>query len=200
VNNAAAAAADKKAASAQAAPQTDTSSYKRGVVAIAHIAPDKADALSDIPADSLGSYVYTGGALPLSELSRNGVVYDGLGAIELQGWLKVTEPGRTQLAVEYRATTGSNVFRSPTCIASVWLEDRPIGSRRAEIPMPAREEKNISMLYGADLQPGLYKLRAWLACTAPRDLRKLDAELLIKTPVDMNLRMIDGSELLHQGS
>nr|WP_278116348.1 hypothetical protein [Mesorhizobium sp. WSM4875]WIE94756.1 hypothetical protein P9270_029945 [Mesorhizobium sp. WSM4875] len=197
-NNAPGAAADKSAP--EQSSNVDTSSYKRGVVAIAYIAPDKADALSEIPADSLGSYVYSGGALPLSELSRNGVVYDGLGAIELQGWLKVTEPGRTQLAVEYRATTGSNVFRSPTCIASIWLEDRPIGSRRAEIPMPAREEKTISMLYGADLQPGLYKLRAWLACTAPRDLRKLDAELLIKTPVDMNLRMIDGSELLHQGS
>lgn len=53
---------------------------------------------------------------------------------------------------------------------------------RAEIPMPAREEKTVSMLYGADLKPGLYKLRAWLACTPPRDLHKLDAVLRIKGP------------------
>ncbi|RWE18835.1 MAG: hypothetical protein EOS41_31235, partial [Mesorhizobium sp.] len=78
------------------------------------------------------------------------------------------------------------------------LEDRPIGSRRGEIPMPAREEKTVSLVYGADLQPGLYKLRAWLACTPPRDLRKLSAVMLIKSPGDMNLRLINDSELLHQ--
>lgn len=66
--------------------------------------------------------------------------------------------------------------------------------------MPAREQKTVSFLFGADLQPGLYKLRAWLACTEPRDLRVLNAQLLIKTPADMNLRMIDSGELLHQGS
>ncbi|ESY77581.1 hypothetical protein X739_32890 [Mesorhizobium sp. LNHC220B00] len=70
---------------------------------------------------------------------------------------------------------------------------------RAEIPMPAREEKTVSMLYGADLKPGLSKLRAWLACTPPRDLHKLDAVLRIKGPNDMNLRLISDADLLHQG-
>ena len=65
--------------------------------------------------------------------------------------------------------------------------------------MPAREEKTISFIFGADLQPGLYKLRAWLACTKPRDLRVLNALPLIKTPADRNLRMIDSDELLHRG-
>ncbi|KUM25572.1 hypothetical protein AU467_25695 [Mesorhizobium loti] len=43
---------EEKAAQAQAAARTDASSYKRGIVAIARIAPEKPDALSDIPADS----------------------------------------------------------------------------------------------------------------------------------------------------
>ncbi|MEI9425867.1 hypothetical protein O7A70_32770 [Mesorhizobium sp. Cs1299R1N1] len=191
-------ATSQMAGATHAAAAADNSSYKAGAVAIARIAPQKAAALSDIPPDSVGSYVYTGGAIPLSELSRNGVRYTGLAAVELQGWLKIAEPGRTQLAVEYRATTGSNAIIDPTCIASVWLEDRSIGSKRGEIPMPAREEKTISLVYGADLQPGLYKLRAWLACTPPRDLRKLDAALLVKSPNDMNLRPVDDTELLHQ--
>ncbi|BCH19879.1 hypothetical protein MesoLjLa_67300 (plasmid) [Mesorhizobium sp. L-2-11] len=173
--------------------------YQRGALAIARVAPAKKDDLPEIPADSVGSFVYIGGAIPLNELSRNGVLYTGLTSVELQGWLKVTEPGRTQLAVEYRATTGSNVFVNAGCIASLWLEDRSIGSQHGEIPMPAREQKTVSFLFGADLQPGLYKLRAWLACTEPRDLHALNAQLLIKTPADMNLRMIDSGELLHRG-
>ena len=181
------------------AAETESSTYKPGAVAIAHVAPERATALAEIPADSVGSFVYSGGAIPLSEPSRSGVRYDGLTAIELQGWLKAAEPGRTQFSVEYRATTGSNVFTNPTCIASIWLEDRSIGSKRAEIPMPAREEKTASVILGADLQPGLYRMRAWLACTPPRDLHKLNAELLIKTPSDKNLRMIDDKDLLHQG-
>lgn len=174
--------------------------YQRGALAIARVAPAKKDDLPEIPADSVGSFIYIGGAIPLSEQSRNGVLYTGLTSVELQGWLKIAEPGRTQLAVEYRATTGSNVFGNAGCIASLWLEDRSIGSQHGEIPMPAREQKSVSFIFGADLQPGLYKLRAWLACTEPRDLRALYAQLLIKTPGDMNLRMIDSGELLHQGS
>jgi len=181
------------------AAETESTAYKSGAVAIARTAPERANALPDIPADSVGSFVYSGGAIPLSELSRSNVRYNGLAAIELQGWLKITQAGRTQLAVEYRATTGSNVFVDPTCITAIWLEDRSIGSERAEIPMPAREEKTISMVFGADLEPGLYRLRAWLACTPPRDLRRLNAELLIKSTSDMNLRTVTGSDLLHKG-
>lgn len=195
----------KPATAAPDAPQpagtavAGSSTYKPGAVAIARAAPERPNALPEIPADSVGSFVYSGGAIPLSELSRSGVRYTGLAAVELQGWLKVTEPGRTQIGVEYRATTGSNAYASASCIASVWLEDRPIGSERGDIPVPAREQKTILLVLGADLQPGLYRLRVWSACTPPRDLRQLNAELLIKSPSDMNLRTITASDLLHQG-
>ncbi|WP_011578696.1 MULTISPECIES: hypothetical protein [Chelativorans] len=177
----------------------DPQPFRPGAVAIARAAPERPNALSDIPADSVGSFVYGGGAIPLNELSRSGVRYTGVAAVELQGWLKVTEPGRTQIGVEYQATTGSNAYISVACIASVWLEDRAIGSERGDIPMPAREQKNISLVMGADLQPGLYRLRVWSACTPPRDVRQLTAELLVKSPTDMNLRAITSGDLLHRG-
>src|SRR5690606_10826510 len=110
----------------------------------------------------------------------------------------VEEAGRTQIGVEYRALTGSNAILEPDCIATVWLEGRSIGTERGEIPMPARQEKTISLVLGADLEPGLYKLRVWSACTPPRDLRQLNAELLIKGPADRNLRVVTGDDLLHQ--
>ena len=81
----------------------------------------------------------------------------------------------------------------------MWLEDRSIGSQREKIPITARGEKTILLVFGADLQPGLYRLRVWSACTPARDLRGLNAELLIKTPGDMNLRVVTGTDLLHQG-
>ena len=172
--------------------------YQPGAVAIAHAAPERANALAEIPADSVGSFVYAGGAIPLNELSRSGVRYTGLAAVELQGWLKVEEPGRTQFAVEYRAVTGSNAIANPACIASIWLEGRSIGAERGDIQMPAREQKTISLILGADLQPGLYRIKIWSACTPTRNLRQLNAELLIKSPGDMNFRTVTGKDLLHQ--
>ncbi len=185
-------------ASDKAQAETDGAAYQAGAVVIAHAAPAHASALPEIPSDSIGGFVYTGGAIPLHDLSAKGVRYTGLAAVELQGWLKIAEPGRTQLAVEYRTVTGSNAIIYPDCIAAVWLEGRSIGSKSDKIPMPARQEKTVSLILGADLQPGLYRMRVWAACTPPRDLRHLTAELLIKSPGDMNLRVVRGDDLLHQ--
>ncbi len=70
-----------------------------------------------------------------------------------------------------------------SCLAAAWLEYRAIGADRP-IPTPAREEKTIDLILGADLQPGLYRLRLWTACTPTRDL-KLNAEVLIKSSADI---------------
>ena len=151
-----------------------------------------------IPADSVGGFVYGGGPVALNDLRAKGVRYSGLAGLELQGWLKVTAAGRTQLAVEYRATTGGNAVIPPSCLVTAWLEDRAIGADTGQIPTPAREEKTIDLILGADLQPGLYRLKLWTACTPTRDLR-LNAEVLIKSPADMNLRPVTAVDLLHQG-
>jgi hypothetical protein len=191
--------APSPAAATPAVPNPAQASYQPGAVAIVHAAPDWPRDLQAIPADSVGGFVYDGGPVPLNDLSAKGVRYAaGLTGLELQGWLKVTTAGRTQLAVEYRATTGSNAFTPPSCLATAWLEDRAIGAETGQIPAPAREVKTIDLILGADLQPGLYRLKLWTACTPTRDLR-LNAELLIKNPADMNLRPVTAVDLLHQG-
>src|SRR5271166_1280251 len=170
-------AAPSPAAAAPAVPDTAAqASYQPGAVAIVHAAPDKPRDLQAIPADSVGGFVYDGGPVTLNDLRAKGVRYTGLTGLELQGWLKVTAAGRTQLAVEYRA----------------------IGVETGQIPVPAREEKTIDLILGADVQPGLYRLRLWTACTPTRDL-KLNADVLIKNPADMNLRPVTAADLLHQG-
>jgi hypothetical protein len=193
-------AAPSPAAAAPAVPDTAAAkaSYQPGAVAIVHAAPDKPRDLQAIPADSVGGFVYDGGPVALNDLHAKGVRYAGLAGLELQGWLKVTAAGRTQLAVEYRATTGGNAVIPPSCLATAWLEDRAIGAETGQIPVPAREEKTIDLILGADLQPGLYRLRLWTACTPTRDL-KLNAEVLLKNPADMNLRPVTAVDLLHQG-
>ena len=190
--------APSPAPTAPAVPNAAQASYQSGAVAIVHPAPDRPRDLQTIPADNVGGFVYDGGPVSLHDLSAKGVRYAGLTGLELQGWLKVTAAGRTQLAVEYRATTGGNAVIPPSCLATAWLEDRAIGAETGEIQAPAREVKTIDLILGADLQPGLYRLKLWTACTPTRDLR-LIAEVLIKSPADMNLRPVTAVDLLHQG-
>ena len=54
-------------------------------------------------------------------------------------------------------------------------------------------------MLGAELQPGLHRLRIWTACTAPESVTTT-FELLLKTPSEMNLRPVTGSDLLHKES
>ena len=178
-------------------PAMDTSAYKPGAFALIHRAPDYARDLPQIPADSVGGFVYSGGPIALHDLRNKGVRFTGLGGVELQGWLKVAAAGRTQIAVEYRAS-GANTLGTSNCIANAWLENRSIGAQTGELVLPAPIEKTLDLNLGADLQPGLYRLRLWAVCTPVRD-SKLTAEILIKSPSDMNLRPIAVEELLHQG-
>jgi len=50
---------------------------------------------------------------------------------------------------------------------------------------------------GAELQPGLYRLRVWTACTTPQGVATT-AELLLKAPSELNLRPVTGNDLLHR--
>jgi hypothetical protein len=138
-----------------------------------------------------------GGAVPLSDLRDKGVRYTGLAGLELQGWLKVAHPGRTQIAVEYRAVTDQNTITQSFCSATVWLEERSIGVQAGQIYAPTHAERTVDLILGSELQPGLYRFKLWTACTPARDL-KLDAEVLVKSPADINLRAISSGELLHQ--
>ncbi len=188
------------AVSAPAASGGNASSYVPGAVAVAHAAPANARQIEEVPADSVGGFVYTGGPITLHDLSAQGVRYAGLTGIELQGWLKTTEAGRYELGEDLHGFPGGVILEAD-CVLEVWLEDRVIGSQQGVLPAPDNSggEQRLSLVTGANLQPGLYKLRLWTVCSsaAPRAAR-ITVDLLLKSPSDLNLRGFHSDELLHQ--
>lgn len=189
--------APSPAPSARTAPVSGEADYRPGALAVVHAAPTRAAQLAEVPADSVGGFVYSGGALTLHDLSSRGVRYTGLAGVELQGWLKVAQAGRYQLGEEIRATLGPTVVGGPDCLLQAWLEERAIGTERAQLALSSGREARASLVLGADLQPGLYKLRLWTACLPSRDTR-IAAEILVRAPADLNLRGITGDDILHQ--
>ena len=182
-----------------AASAVNAATYSPGAIAVVHAAPTNPRLLSEVPPDSVGGFIYTGGPLTLHDLSARGVRYTGLAGVELQGWLKATEAGRYQFGADLHGTPGG-VIVGATCVLELWLEDRVVGSQQSVLPPPSGPgEERTSLVVGADLQPGLYKLRLWTACTTPEARgARITADVLIKAPSDLNLRGIKSDELLHQ--
>ena len=57
-----------------------------------------------------------------------------------------------------------------------------------------------SLILGAELQPGLYKLQLWAVCTPSSSVRnqRVSVALLEKAPSDLNLRPVTGEDLVHK--
>ena len=170
-----------------------------GALAIIHAAPDTPAAAHEIPPDSVGGFIYTGGPLQLADLTDHGVRYAGLTGVEWQGWLRAREAGRYQLDVD-GSTVSPNDFTFSTCIFAGWLEDRSIGMQEAKPRANVSQPAAFSLILGAELQPGLYKLRLWATCTPTPSLRnqRVSIALLEKAPSDLNLRPITGEDLAHK--
>jgi hypothetical protein len=170
-----------------------------GALAIIHAAPDTPTAAQEIPPDSVGGFIYTGGPLQLADLTDHGIRYAGLTGVEWQGWLRAREAGRYQLDVD-GSTVSPNEFTFSTCIFAGWLEDRSIGMQEAKPRANVSQPAAFSLILGAELQPGLYKLRLWATCTPTPSLRnqRVSIALLEKAPSDLNLRPITGEDLAHK--
>ena len=125
--------------------------------------------------------------------------YAGLTGVEWQGWLRAREAGRYQLDVD-GSTVSANDFTFSTCIFAGWLEDRSIGMQEAKPRANVSQPAAFSLILGAELQPGLYKLRLWATCTPTPSLRnqRVSIALLEKAPSDLNLRPITGEDLAHK--
>ena len=184
--------------SAAAAPPQ---AYKPGALAIARTAPHDPNNFVAVPADSVGGFVYTGGAIPLNDIATRGVRYTGPVGIELQGWLRVREAGRYELAVDVDVRFTAYASYGVTCFYQAWVEDHSLGQRTT--PLLGRtangssNEVQASLVLGAELQPGLYRLRIWTVCNPPPGLT-LTVEALLKAPSELNLRPVTGSDLLHR--
>ncbi len=70
-----------------------------------------------------------------------------------------------------------------------WLEGRSLDGRSVLVSSPGKQEATASLVLGAELQPGLYRLRVWTACTTPQG---------VATTSELNLRPVTGNDLLHK--
>jgi hypothetical protein len=64
----------------------------------------------------------------------------------------------------------------------------------------AGQSASFSLVLGAELQPGLYKLRLWATCTPAVLNQRFASELLEQAPSDLNLRPATGQDLVHRPS
>ncbi len=190
-----------QAGAGPAAPASPTD-YRPGALAVVRPMAISATVLA-VPADSVGGFVYTGGTLRLDDLSGRGLRYRGLAGVELQGWLRAREAGRYQLAVDFGSPHAPNSFMSVSCGVALWLEDRQVGQRTGELtlaPGNGAASAPLSVVLGAELQPGLYKLRLWMACgrNAIQPFVPITADVLLKTPSELNLRGIAADDMAHR--
>ena len=180
-----------------AAPAASPAAYKPGALAVAHIAPKDINSLSEIPPDSVGGFVYEGGPIPFTDIRTRGVRYAGPVGVEIQGWLKAKEAGRYEIGTDLSAHFAIGSVIAPTCYLQAWLEGRSLDQRSILVSHPGSQQAEASLVLGAELQPGLYRLRVWTACTAPQGVATT-SELLLKAPSELNLRPVTGSDLLHR--
>lgn len=180
-----------------AAPAASAEAYKPGALAIAHSAPKDVNSLSEVPADSVGGFVYQGGPIAFTDIQTRGVRFAGPVGVELQGWLKAKEAGRYQIGTDLTAHFGIGTTFAPTCFLQAWLEGHSLDQRSVLVSHVGSNNAEASLVLGAELQPGIYRLRLWTACTAPQSVTTT-SELLLKAPSELNLRPVTGSDLLHR--
>ena len=171
--------------------------YKAGAMAVAHAAPKDAASLAEIPPDSVGGFIYEGGPIALTDIHTRGVRYANPAGVEIQGWLRAKEAGRYQIGSDISAHLRFVNAAAPTCVLQAWLEGRSLDQRLALLSTKSGPEAVASLVVGAELQPGFYRLRVWAACTAPQGVTTT-AELLLKAPSELNLRPVTGNDLLHR--
>ena len=159
--------------------------------------PRDANGLADVPPDSVGGFVYDGGPIAFTDIGTRGVRYASPAGVEFQGWLRAKEAGRYQIGTDLTARFANGAMIAPTCFLQAWLEGRSLDQRTALVAHPGNLEATASLVLGAELQPGLYRLRVWSVCTAPQGVTTT-SELLLKAPSELNLRPVTGNDLLHR--
>jgi hypothetical protein len=182
-----------------APPTASPESYKPGAIAIVRAAPRDPNSLAAIPPDSVGGFVYTGGLIPLTDIGTRGVRYAGPVGAEIQGWLRAKEAGRYEFATDLSVHLVNGGVSPPTCFFQAWLEDHSVGERTAFVTTPssAVRDANATLVLGAELQPGLYRIRVWTVCNEPPGVTTT-SDLLLKAPSELNLRPVTGNDLLHR--
>lgn len=107
------------------------------------------------------------------------------------------EAARYQLGTDLTARFANGAIIAPTCFLRAWLEDRSLDQRSVLVSHPDSQEATALLVLGAEVQPGIYRLHVWTACTAPQDVTTT-SELLLKAPSELNLLSVTSNDLLHR--
>jgi len=110
---------------------------------------------------------------------------------------RVAETGRYELELD-GSTINQKNYNTSTCVFAGWLEDHVIGVQDTAPTSNIARPAPFSLILGADLQPGLYKLRLWATCTLTVPNLHVSVALLEKAPSDLNLRPVTGADLVHK--
>ena len=148
-----------------AAGSSASETLAAGAVAIIHAAPTTPLAAHEIPADSIGGFIYTGGCAPARrpEGSRRPLCRPhrrrmaGLAACQ-------REPGATNSSSTAAPSAPETSPIPPASSPDGWKTARSASQEttpNSGLDRPAA----FSLVLGAELQPGLYKLRLWAVCT-----------------------------------
>ncbi len=150
-------------------PAASLEAYKPGGLVVARIAPRDPNSLSTIPADTVGGFVYTADQSPSLTSSRVGCATPGRSGWKSRAGCVRRKPGATSwpwmcLPILVRRTRGRLAF------LQAWLENRSLDQRTALVSPSSRNTKdaNATLVVGAELQPGLYRLRVWTVCIEPQ--------------------------------
>jgi len=191
----------RPAANPQPTSAPASEGYRPGALAVARAAPHDPSNFVSVPTDAVGGFVYTGGAISLNDIATRGVRYTGPVGIELQGWLRAQEAGRYQISADINIRFTVFASYGITCFYQAWIEDRSLGQRTTPLLGRAANsgsnEVQASLVLGAELQPGLYRLRTWTVCNPPPGLT-LSVDTLLKAPSELNLRPLTAVDVVHK--
>ena len=158
-------AAATSASPAAAAPKKDDGKFTYGW--IARIMPVGSDA-KVVPADELGHFVAEKDSYRLSDFSKETSIRSGVDA----GWkgeafLEVTESGRHTFSLNFIQDNPRNNYSNPAtaCWGNIQVEGQTVAQGVNVLGWPEPNNKVIkSIVGGADLEPGRYKVEFWSAC------------------------------------
>ena len=184
------------AAAGPSASSSARSEDKPGALALARPAPSLSSMLI-VPDDSVGGFLYQGGSVRLDDVATRGVRYHGQAGIEFQGWLRVREAGRYEFGAEFGPANAASVGLF-SCGAALWLKDRQVGQQADQLNLSGANSAPLLVVLGAELQPGLYKLRLWTTCGRMFAPVPVTATVLIKAPSELNLRALAPGDIVHR--
>lgn len=189
------------APAAVAPPAPAPAALKPGAVVTVRPAP-KAPAA--IPEDSVGEFVITKeDRLYVGDASKHGLRgYHGTVSFELAGLLVAKDKGRYQVGFEGEAPKDGANWVSD-CSLRMWVEDAPLPPVHAPFDSRYEQSRRFSLLSGIDLEPGVYRLRAWVGCVdnskeVSTRRKELGLVPLFMAPADKGLRVLKADDLMHR--